>query len=44
MKATEVARWEIEELVTGDACNERTGNREVSHLAKMLQHHTLNTS
>jgi hypothetical protein len=41
MKATEVARWEIEESVTGDAGNERTGNRKVSHLAKMFQHHTL---
>jgi hypothetical protein len=41
MKATEVARWETEESVTGDARNERSGNREVSHLAKMLQHHTL---
>jgi hypothetical protein len=38
MKAKVVARWEKEESVTGDACNERTGNREVSHLAKMLQH------
>ena len=41
MKATEVASSEVEESVTGDACNERTGNQEVSHLAKMLQHHTL---
>ena len=41
MKVTEAARWEIEELVTGDACNERTGNREVTNLEKMLQHQAL---
>jgi hypothetical protein len=41
MKAMEFARWELEESVIGDACNERTGNREVSHSAELLQHHTL---
>jgi hypothetical protein len=38
MKGTDVARWEIEQSLTGDAYNKRIGNQEMAYLAKMLQH------